>query len=46
MFAVIVYFWKSWRASYFANWETFRRILINVVVATITTGVVGLPSNT
>jgi hypothetical protein len=42
MFAVIVYFWKSWRASYFANWEAFRRILINVVVATIATGVVGL----
>jgi len=42
MFAVIVYFWKSWRASYFANWTTFRRILINVIAATIATGVVGL----
>ncbi|HEY5812496.1 MAG TPA: undecaprenyl-diphosphate phosphatase, partial [Terrimicrobiaceae bacterium] len=42
MFAVIVYFWKSWRVSYFSNWETFRRILINVVIATVATGVVGL----
>jgi undecaprenyl-diphosphatase len=42
MFAVIVYFWKSWRASYFANWATFRRILLNVVIATIATGAVGL----
>jgi undecaprenyl-diphosphatase len=35
MFAVIVYFWKSWRESYFSDWKTFRRILINVIVATI-----------
>jgi undecaprenyl-diphosphatase len=42
MFAVIVYFWKSWRASYFASWATFRRILIDVILATIATGVVGL----
>ena len=42
MFAVIVYFWKSWRASYFSDWRTFRRILVNVIAATIATGVVGL----
>jgi undecaprenyl-diphosphatase len=42
MFAVIVYFWKSWRDSYFSDWTTFRRILINVIVATVSTGVVGL----
>jgi undecaprenyl-diphosphatase len=42
MFAVIVYFWKSWRESYFSDWTTFRRILVNVIVATIATGVVGL----
>jgi undecaprenyl-diphosphatase len=35
MFAVIVYFWKSWRVSYFANWATFQRVLINVIAATI-----------
>jgi undecaprenyl-diphosphatase len=42
MFAVIVYFWRSWRDSYFASAATFRRILVNVVLATIATGVVGL----
>src|SRR5215510_7721188 len=41
MFAVIVYFWKSWCVSYFSNWATFRRTLVNVVVATVATGVVG-----
>ena len=41
MFAVIVYFWRSWRDSYFASWESFRRILVNVVIATVATGVVG-----
>jgi undecaprenyl-diphosphatase len=42
MFAVIVYFWKSWRVSYFASWTTFRTILLNVVIATIATGAVAL----
>src|SRR6476661_8171069 len=42
MFAVIVYFWKSWRESYFSDWTTFRRVLVNVIAATIATGVVGL----
>ena len=42
MFAVIVYFWASWRASYFASWAAFRTILVNVVAATVATGVVGL----
>src|SRR6478672_427946 len=32
MFAVIVYFWKSWRESYFSDWRTFRRILVNVML--------------
>lgn len=42
MFAVIVYFWRSWRESYFASAATFRRIFMNVVLATIATGIVGL----
>jgi undecaprenyl-diphosphatase len=42
MFAVIVYFWRSWRVSYFSDWATFRRTLANVVVATVATGAVGL----
>ncbi len=24
MFAVIVYFWKSWRKTYFSSWESFK----------------------
>jgi undecaprenyl-diphosphatase len=42
MFALIIYFWKSWRGSYFANWMTFQKVLINVIVAPIGTGIVGL----
>jgi undecaprenyl-diphosphatase len=42
MFAVIVYFWKSWRATYFASVVDFRRNGLHVVLATAATGVVGL----
>ena len=42
MFAVIVYFWPSWRATYFASTEEFRRNGLQVVLATAATGVVGL----
>ena len=42
MFAVILFFWKSWRASFFSSrqqlWSTARLILI----ATLLTGVVGV----
>ncbi len=42
MFAVIVYFWKSWHAAYFASREAFRRNALFLVAATGATGVVGL----
>ena len=42
MFAVIAYFWKSWRATYFRSWPTLRANALYVVIATIVTGVVGL----
>lgn len=42
MFAVIAYFWKSWRATYFVSMEAFRANAFHVVIATIVTGVVGL----
>ena len=42
MFAVIVYFWKSWRRDYFASKAQFQWIAIQVIIATICTGVVGL----
>jgi len=41
MFAVIVYFWRSWKASYFASREQFQRFLVPLVWATVLTGVVG-----
>lgn len=42
MFAVIVYFWKSWRESYFSSVQQFRSNGVRLVVATAATGVVGL----
>ncbi|MEP7101800.1 MAG: undecaprenyl-diphosphate phosphatase [Burkholderiales bacterium] len=42
MFAVIVYFWRSWRSTYFSSSAEFRRNGWRVAVATIATGMVGL----
>ncbi len=41
MFAVIVYFWRRWRSSYFQNVPAFKAFAARVVLATILTGVVG-----
>jgi undecaprenyl-diphosphatase len=42
MFAVIAYFWKSWRSTYFASARAFRDNALHVVVATVATAAVGL----
>ena len=42
MFAVIVYFWKSWRATYFSSAHGFRTNAAHLIIATVATGVVGL----
>ena len=42
MFAVIVYFWKQWKRSYFVSASAFKHVLIRLVWATALTGVVGL----
>jgi len=42
MFAVIVYFWKRWKRDYFASSAQFQWFAIQVVLATICTGIVGL----
>jgi undecaprenyl-diphosphatase len=42
MFAVIAYFWPSWHATYFSSTAAFRTQALRLVVATVTTGVVGL----
>ncbi len=41
MFAVIVYFWQRWRATYFASMAQFKRIAVLVVLATALTGIIG-----
>ena len=41
MFAVIAYFWKSWRVTYFDSMQAFRANVLYVAIATIMTGVVG-----
>lgn len=41
MFAVIAYFWKQWRQTYFVSADAFKRFALRVVYATALTGVVG-----
>jgi len=41
MFAVIAYFWKQWRATYFSSAAAFKAIAVLLVIATAVTGVVG-----
>ncbi len=42
MFAVITYFWSSWRQTYFSAWAGFRQQMSWIVLATAATGGVGL----
>ncbi len=41
MFAVIVYFWRQWVATYFSSADAFKRFLIRLVWATAITGILG-----
>jgi undecaprenyl-diphosphatase len=41
MFAVIVYFWKGWRRDYFASGGQIQWFAIQIIIATICTGIVG-----
>lgn len=41
MFAVIVYFWKQWKRTYFASADAFQRIAIRIIWATLLTGIIG-----
>jgi undecaprenyl-diphosphatase len=41
MFAVIAYFWKTWKAAYFSSRDAFQRFAIRVIWATVLTGIVG-----
>jgi undecaprenyl-diphosphatase len=40
MFAVIVYFWRRWRQTYFASMAQFKRMAVQVILATFLTGVI------
>jgi undecaprenyl-diphosphatase len=41
MFAVIVYFWRTWKQAYFSSSEAFKNFAVLVVWATILTGILG-----
>ena len=41
MFAVIVYFWRQWRATYFQSTAAFKSIALRVILATLLTAGVG-----
>lgn len=41
MFAVIVYFWKQWRATYFQSAATFQRFAWLTILATFWSGLIG-----
>ncbi len=41
MFAVIAYFWKDWQRDYFSSGLRFKDFLVQVIVATACTGIVG-----
>jgi undecaprenyl-diphosphatase len=41
MFAVIAYFWRQWRQSYFATMDAFKRFALRLIYATALTGIVG-----
>ena len=41
MFAVIVYFWKTWKTSYFSSADAFKQFAVRLVWATFLTVIVG-----
>ena len=41
MFSVIVYFWKSWKQTYFSSVEAFNRFAGQLLWATLLTGLLG-----
>ena len=41
MFAVIVYFWKQWKKTYFSSSDAFKRFLIRLIWASLLTAVIG-----
>ena len=44
MFAVIVYFWKTWKQAYFSSQEAFNQFAVRILWATLVTGILRLRS--
>lgn len=42
MFAVILFFWKGWKASFFSSASRFKKVCQQIFIATLLTGAVGL----
>jgi len=43
MFAVIVYFWKAWRRTFFSSFAAFWRVAPLLIFSTLLTGLIGYP---
>ena len=43
MFAVIAFFWKQWKRTYFVSADAFKRFLIRAIWATALTAIIGYP---
>ena len=43
MFAVIAFFWRQWKRTYFVSADAFKRFLIRAIWATALTAIVGYP---
>ncbi len=41
MFAVIAYFWRTWKQAFFSSAAAFRRFAVQVIWATVLTGIIG-----
>jgi len=41
MFAVIAYFWKTWKNAYFSSIDAFKRFAVLVLWASMLTGIIG-----
>jgi undecaprenyl-diphosphatase len=41
MFAVIVYFWKTWLQTYFSSFNAFKKFAVLIIWATLLTGIIG-----
>jgi undecaprenyl-diphosphatase len=41
MFAVIAYFWKQWKKTYFSSGDAFKRFLVRLIWASVLTAIIG-----